>query len=89
VVDATTYARMNKWAAFTLLAKVYQNAEVYTGTAHWQECISACDSVLNSGNYELEANFKDVFKVKNETQRNSSLRYLLIPVLMVRMVGFI
>ncbi len=69
VVDATTYARMNKWAAFTLLAKVYQNAEVYTGTAHWQECISACDSVLNSGNYELEANFKDVFKVKNENSK--------------------
>ncbi|RZK30643.1 MAG: RagB/SusD family nutrient uptake outer membrane protein, partial [Hymenobacter sp.] len=44
--DGTTYGKFNKWAAFTLLAKVYLNAGVYTGTPQWQKCIDACDMVM-------------------------------------------
>jgi hypothetical protein len=29
------YGRFNKWAGYALLAKVYLNAEVYTGTPKW------------------------------------------------------
>ena len=31
-VDESTYGRFTKWAAYALLAKMYINAEVYTGT---------------------------------------------------------
>jgi len=43
------YGRFNKWAGYSLLAKVYLNAEVYTGTAMWNECIAACDKVSEGG----------------------------------------
>lgn len=43
------YGRFNKWAGYALLAKVYLNAEVYTGTAMWQECLSACEKISGGG----------------------------------------
>ena len=53
------YGRFNKWAAHTLLAKMYLNAEVWSGTAQWQKCIDECDIVINyaekSGEYALTA----------------------------------
>lgn len=68
--DQTTYARFNKWAAHTLLAKMYLNAQVFTGTAEWQKCIEQCDAVLNSGaGYVLEADQRDVFKTDNENSK--------------------
>jgi hypothetical protein len=54
---ATTYGKPNRYAAFALLAKMYLNAQVYTGTAKNNECIAACDSVINAGGgtqYALE-----------------------------------
>ena len=50
----TTYGKPNRYTAFALLAKMYLNAEVYTGTARYNDCIAACDSVINSGEYALE-----------------------------------
>lgn len=68
--DATTYARFNtKWAAYGLLAKVYLNAGVYTGQAQWQKCIEACDAVINSNKFGLEAVQKDVFKAQNQNSK--------------------
>ena len=43
------YGRFNKWAGYALLAKVYLNAEVYTGTPKWQECLDACNKVSEGG----------------------------------------
>ncbi len=45
----TYYGRFNKWAGYALLAKVYLNAEVYSGTAKWTECIAACDKISEGG----------------------------------------
>jgi hypothetical protein len=67
VVSTATYGRFTKYAAHTLLAKVYLNAEVYTGTAEWEKCIVQCDSVLESDKYLLELDFKNPFKTQNET----------------------
>ncbi|MFP4488104.1 MAG: RagB/SusD family nutrient uptake outer membrane protein [Bacteroidales bacterium] len=65
-VSPATYGRMNKWATYTLLARMYLNAEVYTGTAHWQDCIDACQAVIESTQYDLEPNYKSNFVVNNE-----------------------
>ena len=43
------YGRFNRWAGYTLLAKVYLNAEVYTGTPQWQACLNACEMVGEGG----------------------------------------
>jgi hypothetical protein len=53
-VDGSTYGQITKYFAFSLLAKLYLNAEVYTGTPKYNECIAACDSIINSGNYGIE-----------------------------------
>lgn len=67
------YGRFNKWAAHTLLAKMYLNAEIWSGTPQWQKCIDECDAVIdfaNSSNeYALEANQKNVFVTNNENSK--------------------
>ncbi len=59
------YGRFNKWAANALLAKMYLNAEVYTGTPQWEKCIEACDAVINSGKYSLSTTQKAIFATDN------------------------
>jgi hypothetical protein len=54
--------------AFALLAKLYLNAQVYTGTAKWQEALSYCDSVL-AGPYALESNLLAPFVTENQNSR--------------------
>lgn len=68
-VDKSTYGKMNRYAAWTLLAKLYLNAGVYTGTPQWDSCSIACDSVINSNKYILEPNQEDVFKTDNENSQ--------------------
>lgn len=67
------YGRFNKWAAHTLLAKMYLNAEIWSGTPQWQKCIDECGAVIdfaNSSNeYALEANQKNVFVTNNENSK--------------------
>ncbi|RYZ62634.1 MAG: RagB/SusD family nutrient uptake outer membrane protein [Chitinophagaceae bacterium] len=48
------YGRFNKWAGYTLLAKLYLNAQVYTGTPKWNEAIAACDKIINEGGFSLQ-----------------------------------
>lgn len=68
--DPTTYGRFNKWGAHTLLAKMYLNAQVYTGTPAWEKCVEQCNLVINSGaGYTLEATQKEVFKTNNESSK--------------------
>lgn len=64
-VDGTTYGRMNYYAGQTLLAKLYLNAAVYSGTPQWDKVIAACDEVINSGKYSLESNYFANFNVNN------------------------
>jgi starch-binding outer membrane protein, SusD/RagB family len=53
-VDTYTYGRFTKYGAYALLAKMYLNAEYYTGTARYDDCIAACDQVISSGIYAIE-----------------------------------
>ncbi len=64
-VDGTTYGRMNYYAGQALLAKLYLNAGVYTGTENWAGVITACDAIINSGAYSLENNYFTNFNVDN------------------------
>lgn len=64
-VSQAYYGRFNKWAASALLAKVYLNAEVYTGTAQWDKCIAACDAIINSNKYSLSASQRSIFSTNN------------------------
>lgn len=85
-VSSKTYGRFNKWAAKTLLAKIQLNAQVYTGTPKWAECIAACDEVIQSGLYILEENYKSNFVTENE---NSKEMILAVPYDETKAPGFI
>ena len=50
--DDENYGRADKIAAKMLLARVFLNAEVYTGTAQWQSAADYASQVINS-NYKL------------------------------------
>jgi starch-binding outer membrane protein, SusD/RagB family len=68
--DRTSYGKFNQWAAYALLAKMYINAEVYTGTAAWDECIAACNAIINSGKgFILEPVQRSVFVTDNENSK--------------------
>ncbi len=56
------YGRINKWAGKTLLANIYLNAEVYTGTGRWNECLAECNDIINSGQCALSPDFRDSFR---------------------------
>lgn len=60
-VRGNMYGRMNKWAAKTLLANLYLNAQVYTGEPRWADCIAQCDEIINSGKFSLTPNYRDNF----------------------------
>ena len=50
---AAMYGKPNRYVAYTILAKMYLNAQVYTGSAKWNEAISACDSIIKAGGGKL------------------------------------
>ncbi|HEX2969362.1 MAG TPA: RagB/SusD family nutrient uptake outer membrane protein [Bacteroidales bacterium] len=70
----SSYNRMTKGVAYTLLAKLYLNAMVWNpdGGPKWQECIEACDKVESLG-YTLEPVWKTNFQVTNEVSKEAIL----------------
>lgn len=71
-----TKTGVTKGMAYSLLAKLYINAEVYTGTAQWAKAEQACDSVINLGAYSLETNPMKPFVTEND---NSTENIFVIP----------
>ncbi|WP_442266544.1 RagB/SusD family nutrient uptake outer membrane protein [Tenacibaculum sp. ZS6-P6] len=65
------YGRVDKAVAWTVLAKIYLNAEIYIGSDRYSDCIEYCNKILNSG-YTLAPNYLDLFKADNDqgTARN-------------------
>jgi hypothetical protein len=63
VNGVSTYGRPTVYCAYALLAKMYLNAEYYTGTARYNDCIAACDNVINSGKFSIAsiANYLQMF----------------------------
>lgn len=69
--DAKTneYGRADKGADWALLARLYINAQVYTGTAKNTEAITYASKVIGAG-YTLKAQYKDLFLADNDTNND-------------------
>ena len=67
-IGSPTYGRPNLYTAHALLAKMYLNAEVYTGTPRWNDAIAACDQIISSGKYALESDYLKMFFINNGPQ---------------------
>ena len=63
------YGQASQGAAYTLLAKLYLNSEVYTGVAKYAECKEACEQVMNMG-YSLESDYGKLFNADNDKRTN-------------------
>ncbi len=59
------YGRADAAAAWMLLAKLFLNAEVYTGQGRYNECVEYCNKVLSAG-YSLEPEYAHLFMADNE-----------------------
>ncbi|MBN1953169.1 MAG: RagB/SusD family nutrient uptake outer membrane protein [Bacteroidales bacterium] len=59
------YARVDRVAAWMLLAKLYLNADVYYGEERYTECLDYCKLIINSG-YVLEPVFQNLFLADND-----------------------
>lgn len=71
------YGRMNKWAGMTLLANVYLNAEVYTGTAHWRDCLNVCDEIISKSPLSLSENYNASFRASG-TENSPEIIFALV-----------
>lgn len=60
-----SYGRVSREAAYMLLAKLYLNAQVYTGNAMYAECAAACKEVLKGG-MTLAPEYKYLFCGSND-----------------------
>lgn len=58
------YGRLDKAAAWTLLARLYLNAKVYTGTERNNDVITYCDKVIGAG-YSLNPSYEKLFLADN------------------------
>jgi hypothetical protein len=61
------YGRADKAAAWALLSRLYLNAEVYTGTAKFGDCITYCNKVTAVTGYTLAGNYRNLFLADNNT----------------------
>jgi starch-binding outer membrane protein, SusD/RagB family len=73
------YGRANKNVVRTLLAKLYLNAEVYTGTARYADARIYAQKVIDEGGYSLVPDFTSLFSGDNDvTLAKNEIIYALI-----------
>ncbi len=57
------YGRADQAAAWALLARLYLNAEVYTGTQRYTDAITYCNKIM--GTYTLHSNYRELMLADN------------------------
>jgi hypothetical protein len=65
------FARADQAAVWALLARLYLNAQVYTGTARYTDAITYSSKVINNGGYALLPKFQDNFLADNSAPTNT------------------
>ena len=65
--SASTYGRATGPAADMLLANLYLNAGVYTGTPNYAAALTSAQSVITSGAYSLDPSYRHLFLADNNT----------------------
>ncbi|MCU0451492.1 MAG: RagB/SusD family nutrient uptake outer membrane protein [Bernardetiaceae bacterium] len=67
-VGGEMYGRFNQWVARMVLAKLYLNAEVYTGRARWADVVTQTNEIINGGKFTLVGGdqYFSMFSVNNQ-----------------------
>jgi len=66
---SSEYGRVDQSANWALLARLYLNAEVYTGAAHWADALTYAKKVIDAG-YTLNDNYSQLFMADNDKRTN-------------------
>jgi len=75
------YGRADQVAAWLLLARLYLNAEVYTGTAQWEKAATWAKKVMDS-NYQLCGTYAQLFMGDNNGNSvNKANEEIILPIL--------
>jgi len=64
------YARADRAAAWALLSRMYLNAQVFTGTQRYTDCITYANKIISSGVYSLHPSYQQLFLADNNTDRD-------------------
>ena len=73
------YGRSDKSVVDALLARMYLNAQVYTGTDRYADCIASCKSIIASG-YQLADNYAELFMADNG-ENPETLKEIIFPII--------
>jgi hypothetical protein len=77
VLSKQMLGRMSQAGGYAMLAELYLNAEKWTGTARWDDCIAAADKLINNqagglnGAMALDTNITDAFKPNNDLSKEA------------------
>ncbi|GAB3026103.1 RagB/SusD family nutrient uptake outer membrane protein [Niabella terrae] len=77
--DASTYGKPTVHFANALLAKIYLNAEVYTGTPKYNECIAACDAIISADKFAVQprSSYLEMFYPSNGPTTQSAFIFAI------------
>lgn len=84
-VKTIEYGRVDQGAAWALLARVYLNAEVYTGTPHYDSAAFYAAKVIGGG-YALQNSYAKLFMADNDKQKGEFI--FSIPIDGLRTQGY-
>jgi len=69
----STQGRISKWGVYAILAYMYLNAEVYTGTPQLQKAIAACDALYASGKFSIDTEWFTPFCKTNDISSKENI----------------
>ena len=61
------YGHASRSAVQFLLARMYLNSKVYTGTERYTDCATYCSKIINTGGFALDDKYTDLFRADNNT----------------------
>jgi len=80
-LNAETVGKVNRAAGYAMLSELYLNAEKWTGTPMWDECIAAADKVISGagggigGTPKLSPNINAIFSNTNSANPESLFQF--------------
>ncbi|TWW00798.1 RagB/SusD family nutrient uptake outer membrane protein [Chitinophaga pinensis] len=75
VLSKALIGRMSKAGAYSMLVELYLNAEKWTGTPRWDDCIAAANKLISgeaggmNGALALDPNITDTYKPDNDLSK--------------------
>lgn len=75
VLSRQMVGRMSRAGGYAMLVELYLNAEVWTGTPRWDDCIAAANQLINgeggaqNNQTALDPNITDAFKPDNDLSK--------------------